>query len=369
MQMKRYLAIFGSFLILVIVLSCEEKVGISKSVTTPAKQLSAAGKSVDPDFMAYDFEKYGIKPMWNQADELMGKIIEVPFEYNNKAAKPRLKEYENSKGSAKLLLYKVKHKVVAQVVYFFPSATFKENLDKVTINSYKTHKFSGILIFQELGESDLHVRYITEGKITEKKLGAKATSNVRLASCQLWGMFLDSYNEYGDITSSVLLYTFTVCDDDPTQEQPGPDPSGGTPDPLPGPINSQLLFDTQAYFSWLNGHPEVGWLFGDLAACNINGLLSNGFGPANNPSSYSSPASAVQGTCTYGTWTPTVGMIGNITPQCSGSPCNLYMVETTHAGNINVDIEGTVSAAASVGFTVKIAMSHTGTLHWLRVTP
>jgi hypothetical protein len=369
MQMKRYLSIVGNFLILVIVLSCEEKVNINKSVVSSFQQLSGARKSVDPDFRAYDFEKYGIKPLWDQADELMGKIIEVPFEYKNKVAFPRLKEYENSRGRAKLLLYKVKQKVIAQVVYFFPSATFKENLDKVTINSYKTHKFSGILIFQELGESDLHVRYISEGKITEKKLGKKVVANGRIASCQLWGMFLDTYDEYGNITSSDLLYTFDVCTDDPTQEQPGPDPSGGSPDPLPGPVNSQLLFDTQAYFSWLNGHPEVGWLFGDLAACNINGLFSNAFGPANNPSSYSTPASAVQSTCIYGTWTPTVGMIGNITPQCSGSPCNLYMVETTHSGNINVDIEGVVSAAASVGFTVKIAMSHTGTLHWFRVTP
>lgn len=367
--MKKNLLIISSFLILIMVLSCEEKMDVGKLSVLVNPQHSAVRKSVDPDFMAYDFAKYDIKPLWDQADELVGKIIEVPFEYKDKIALPRLKEYENSKGSAKLILYKVKQKVVAQVVYFFPNETFKESLDKVTINNYKTHKFTGVLIFHELGESDLHVRYISEGKITEKKLGTKVASNAKLASCQLWGMFLDTYDQYGNITSSVLLYTFDVCTDDPTQEQPGPDPSGGTPDPLPGPVNSQLLFNTQGYFSWLNGHPEVGWLFGDLEACNVNGLLSNAFGPANNPSSYSSPASAVQGTCLYGTWTPTVGMIGNISPQCSGTPCNLYMVETTHSGNINVDIEGAVSAAASVGFAVKIAMSHTGTLHWLRVTP
>jgi hypothetical protein len=166
---------------------------------------------------------------------------------------------------------------------------------------------------------------------------------------------------------AALLYTFTVCDDDPTQEQPGPDPSGATPDPTPAPISQQLLFNVQSHFSWINGIPEIQWIFGSLAQCNIYGILSSALGPANNVGSYNLITSSVVGSCNFGGWTPTSNGITNFTPQCNGAnPCNVYLVDTFHSGNINVDIEANVSAVATGGVTLKITQSHGGALQWMR---
>ena len=365
--MKRILFAVCQFFCLLAAFSCEEKSHIIEADSSQSSLLSAARRSFESDFTDFDFKRFKIQPQWDKAVKLQGNVVEVPFYHKGKAFKPRLKDYTGAMGGAiaRLILSRKGQETVAEVMYYFPSAAFSGDVSELNLRNYKALKFDGVFMYQRLGEEEMHIRSVVNGKIIEKKLGVKVpeAKNGRMMECQLWGMFLDHY-ENGVLVESELLYTFQVCNGSGhDQDQAPPEPGGGNPEHI-GPVNQQLLVNAKAIFGWMTGHSELSFILDNLEGCNVNVYLSSPLGPPNLQSSYT-VGSSVAGSCFYGGWTPTNNQILAINPACSG--CQNYFVETQHGGNLIIDTEAQVNAVVvSVGGVVKITQSYANSFGWQR---
>lgn len=367
--MRRILSAVCCFFFLLAALSCEEKMQFIEVEENQSLLSSTARESFESDFTAFDFNKFQIKPQWEKAIKFQGNIVEVPFNYKGKSFKPRLKDNPTGReeGIARLILSKKGKEVVAEVMYYFPSAHFTGKINELNLRNYKKLKFSGMFMFQQLGEEDMHMRFVVNGDIVKKRLGVKVpeAKNGRTMACQLWGVYLDHYGENGQLIGSDLLYTFNVCDgNSPIDEEQVPPEPGGNTEPVFDADGQQLLLDVQNnVFGWVTGVPELSFLVSDLNNCNVYGILSQPLGPVHLQSSYNL-SSSVLGVCYYGQWTPTANFITSISPACTN--CYTQAIQTFHQGNINVDIEGVVSAAGQFGGTFKINQSYGGPLGWYR---
>ncbi len=257
--MNRYLYLYCQFFIILILLSCEKQ-EIIKLEDPENIQFSSAKKPFESDFSDFDFNKYNIEPIWSQAIALPGKVLEVPFKVKNETFIPKLDSYQsrNNDASARLILYKESGITVAKIIYYFPSGNFKGNLDEINAHTIKSLKFSGLYMHQKLGESEIHIRFTEEGKITDRKTGTKdeAKKNGRVMACQLWGLFSEQYNEYGQVIYSILLDYWRVCDGGSPEEDQAPPASEGYPINNYGAANQQLLLNVKSVFYWLTGFPE-----------------------------------------------------------------------------------------------------------------
>lgn len=366
--MRRIVSAVCCFIFLLVALSCEEKMHSIDAEDGSSLLSRAARRSIESDFADFDFSKFNIKPQWELAIKHQGNVMEVPFKYKDKSIKPRLKDYPGAKEtSARLILSKKGNEVVAEVIYYFPSTDFKGEISEINLRNYKAMKFDGIFMFQQLGEDDIHLRFVEKGDIIKKRLGTKVSQakNGRTMACQEWGVFWDHY-ENGVLVSWELLYTYNVCDGGGSidQDQAPPEPGGGNPEPVAGAVNAQLLVDVQGFFDWLTGVPQLANLFSNLNACNVYAILSSPLGPPGQQSSYT-VGSSVAGACYYGGWTPTNNQILEIIPACTG--CTTYYVQTQQAGNVNINIQAGVTAAGvGGGLNMQMNQAHGGIFGWYR---
>jgi hypothetical protein len=367
--MRRLIKALCSLFVFVIIFSCEQ----SEVLNFNDKGSFKSSKEYIPlELLNFDFKKYNIQPNWKKAVKIYEDIYEVSFKINNKDFKPRvdgpLQKYKRSE--AKLIIQKRAEEILVEIFYIFPNNDFEGNLDDINVNSVNTKKFSGMCIRQQLGQSKVDITYFIDGNVTTKKTGSYVpnSSNARInQECTLWGMFFIHYNEYGQEQSSELLYTWRVCEGGAIDEdQPSPDQQGTQINN--GPVNQQLLLNVKNVFYWLSLNSDT-WasiIFTNLESCNIYGILSSPSGPANDYSSYQVGSSDL-GTCLYGNWTPTSNLITNIIPLCQNSPCSTYSVETFHGGNINIDIEQSISIVpGQVGGVLKLNQAHGGSLVWIK---
>ncbi len=226
MKLKAISKLLAS-LILLFILSCSQELDdLTKEQTlfSPAKVKSGNEK--------FDFENYGIIPLWENAVRLKN-FVEVPYTLNSKLPRPKVgKDIFKNQGRERLLITTSGAKFEVFIIKYLPSSSFKGEIKKINSENVLSTNFDGNVSLQKVGEPNIRIWNIKNGKISKRSNISKVSDkrNARTSStyvCEQWSQDTDWFQ----MINGEWIYTNTTTEYGETCSWVD-DNSGGNNDPL-----------------------------------------------------------------------------------------------------------------------------------------